>query len=251
MEQQINYSVRFQQILALVKKNLELYFYKGPVVIFGILFPFFMALAWIIGRPISELALFSGILGMAVFFTATSISPVVFPNETREKNLELTLSTPTTLLDLILGIGLASTLFSFVISFCVYVILSIILNISFWIVGWVILGSFLLCWSASFLGILISALPTDMVSNVMVIATLVKFPLIFISGIFLPLETLPTPLFVVSLFSPVTYFVDLLKSSLNQGTLGIGLDLTGLLVTAVIFTLLAYMLHKKTILKRF
>ena len=85
----------------------------------------------------------------------------------------------------------------------------------------------------------------------MTIGTLIKFPLIFVSGIFIPLSGLSTGFFVLALFSPITYFVDLLTSSLGGGSLGIGIDLAALAIWAILLFIIAYLLHKKTLLKRF
>jgi ABC-2 type transport system permease protein len=250
-EIKIGYKIKFSQIWTLVKKNLELYYKRGPVIIFGLLFPFFLTLAWIIGRPIDTIQLFSGILGMAGFFTGTAISPVIFPWETREKDLERVLSAPIKLSDIIISITLASTIFSFVISSLISIILILFFGLSGWIFGLVLVGILLLAWISSSLGVLISAPPTDLTSNIMTIANLIKFPLIFISGIFLPLSLLPEIFVILSLFSPITYFVDLLNSALEVGYLGIGIDLIVLVVWAVLIHILAHILHRKTLLKRF
>ena len=241
---------RYNQIWGLIKKNIELYFKKGPVIIFGILFPFFLALSWVLGRPIDNIQLFSGFLGMSVFFLGTAISPVIFPWETREKSLERIISAPVSILDLIFSIISSSTLFSIIISTVVCIILIPIFSIPILVFGWFLLGSFLLSWISSSLGLLISAFPSDTVSDIMLITTLVKFPLLFISGIFIPLSLMPQPLFILSLISPITYFVDLLKSLCSLGTIGIGIDLLMLTIFFCMFFILAYLFHKRTILKR-
>ena len=64
----------FQRIWILSKKNISLYIKKGPVLIFGLMFPFFMTLSWVIGREISFNQVFIGIISMTSFFTATAIS---------------------------------------------------------------------------------------------------------------------------------------------------------------------------------
>ncbi|MCK4285089.1 MAG: ABC transporter permease, partial [Candidatus Lokiarchaeota archaeon] len=69
------------RIWILCMKNVFLYIKKGPVLIFGLMFPFFMSLSWVIGRDISINQVFIGIIAMTSFFTATAISPVVLPIE--------------------------------------------------------------------------------------------------------------------------------------------------------------------------
>jgi len=63
-------------------KNIRVYYSKGPVVIFGILFPIFLFLSFAAGRNLAVEFLMPGLLGMVLFFTATSISPAVAPRET-------------------------------------------------------------------------------------------------------------------------------------------------------------------------
>ncbi|MHA1311473.1 MAG: ABC transporter permease [Candidatus Helarchaeota archaeon] len=242
--------VRMRQIWVLIRKNLELYFKKGPVLVFGVLLPVFMIFAWIIGRTISPIQLFSGILGMAVFFLGTAISPVIFPWETREKNLEMTISCPITLLDLILSVTLSSMIYAVVITSIIYVFLILLLPISGWITIWFILGDFLLAWISSSIGSLISAIPTDITANIMTISSLIKFPLIFISGIFIPLSQLSPTFFYIALCSPITYFVDLLQSACGVGLLGIFNDLIILSIWGIVLFVLGYFLHRHTILKR-
>ncbi|MHA1270395.1 MAG: ABC transporter permease [Candidatus Helarchaeota archaeon] len=243
--------MRIKQIWVLTRKNLELYFKKGPVIIFGLLIPFFMSLAWILGRPINAIQLYSGMLGMMVFFLGTAISPVIFPWETREKNLERVFILPITLLDIIFGISLASIIYSFLMSTVVYVILVLILQLSWGTLIWFIIGTFLLSWISSFIGVMISSIPTDMTSNIMTISTLVKFPLIFISGIFIPLTELSQVLFILALCSPITYYVDLLQVSCGAGVLGFEIDLIVLSIWALSVFILAFLLHRLTLLKRF
>ncbi|MHA1510121.1 MAG: ABC transporter permease, partial [Promethearchaeota archaeon] len=96
------------------QKNITLYFKKGPVLIFGLMFPFFMALSWVIGKEISLNQVFVGIISMTAFFTATAISPVILPIETREKSLERILISPTSINEVLFGIILASSLYSFI-----------------------------------------------------------------------------------------------------------------------------------------
>ncbi|MHA1677575.1 MAG: ABC transporter permease, partial [Promethearchaeota archaeon] len=61
------------KIWALSKKNIQLYIKKGPVLIFGLMFPFFMVLSWVLGREISPYQVFVGIISMTAFFTSTAI----------------------------------------------------------------------------------------------------------------------------------------------------------------------------------
>ncbi|MCK4480366.1 MAG: ABC transporter permease, partial [Candidatus Lokiarchaeota archaeon] len=202
------------RIWLLSKKNITLYIKKGPVLIFGLMFPFFMTLSWVIGRKISLNLVFIGIIAMTSFFTATAISPVVLPIETREKSLERILSSPISLNEILIGIILASTLYSLIITSIITIIFVLIFSVGFNSLITIFLMFFgigLMSILGSLLGLLVAANPTDMTSDVMIIMNLIKFPLLFISGIFVPLQTMPFNLVFISFLSPITFLTDLLR----------------------------------------
>lgn len=244
------YIQQLPRIWAIAKKNIRIYYAKGPVVIFGILLPIFLFLSFIIGRQLSAAAMIPGLLGMGVFFTANAISPAVAPWETQARTLERLVSSPVTIPTIVLGDILASFIFGVIISLIPIAIgLALDVAISNPIV--LALAIFLasVCFSA--LGLIFSSLPTSQPSNVMMLSSVIKFPLVFISGIFIPLNELPGWGQAISYISPLTYFVDISRH-LMQGTgqLSIALDLILLFAFTVIFTLLAIVLHQRTIPKR-
>ncbi len=65
--------------LAIAEKDIRIYYLKGPVLVFGILFPMFLFLAFSVGRSIPIEVMISGLLSMTLFFTATAVSPVILP----------------------------------------------------------------------------------------------------------------------------------------------------------------------------
>jgi len=68
---------QFKRSFAITKKDLRIYYNKGPVVIQGLLFPIILFFAFTIGRTIIPVFLISGLMAMTLFLTATSIGPVV------------------------------------------------------------------------------------------------------------------------------------------------------------------------------
>lgn len=251
--------VRFRsdilKIAVLCKKNFDLYIKQGPVVIFGILFPVFLMLSWVIGRNLPPTQLYAGVVSMTSFFTATAISPVVLPWETREKTLERQVASPLTLSQILGGIISASCLYSVIITFTISLIfigvlvLPIMPSTNFLVMFSVL---FLMALLGSILGVLISAPPTDLVANINIIANLVKFPLLFISGVFIPLSTLTPTGVILALCSPVTYLVDSLGWCVGTPSyFPIGLDIGILLIWIVGLYALTYVAHKKTMVRRF
>jgi len=245
------YWEQFKRSFAIMKKNIRIYYSKGPVVIFGLITPFFLFLSFYIGRNMPAEALIPGLLGMTAFFTATSVGPAIVPWEARAKTLERLISSPISVWTIFLGDVLSSFLFGVVVSIFP-VIVGLFIGVQIvnpWILGFgIILATF--CF-ASF-SILLSAYPpTDTPAGVMMLSSMIKFPLVFISGIFIPIEELPGWGKVVSSISPLTYFTDLARYSIQGNSYyPIALNFTVLVVSTIIFLVAAIKIHERTMQKR-
>jgi ABC-2 type transport system permease protein len=249
---QINQSLnQLKRSLGITKKDIRIYYQKGPVISFGLLMPLFLFLAFLIGnRNLSLDFLVSGLIGMTLFFTATAVSPIIAPWEAQFGTLERLISAPISITTLIFGDALASFIFGIGITI-VPVVIGLAIGIQIISPLILILGVILggACFSS--LGLLLSTPPTNAPSNIMMISTLVRFPLVFISGIFIPLDKMPFWGKIVASFSPLTYFTDLTRYSLHgQNFYPITLDLIAIIVFMVLFFILAVELHKRTIYKR-
>lgn len=242
---------QFKRSLAIVKKNIRIYYSKGPVIIFGLLVPFFLFLSFYIGRNLPAEELIPGLLGMTAFFTATSVGPAIVPWEARAKTLERLISSPISLWAIFLGDVLSSFFFgAFVSLFPIIVALFIgieMVNLLVLALG-VILATF--CFAS--LSILLSSYPpTDSPAGVMMISSMVKFPLVFISGIFIPIEELPAWGKTLSSISPLTYFTDLARNSMQgRSFYPVELDLVVLLIFTIVFLVAAIKIHERTMPKR-
>jgi ABC-2 type transport system permease protein len=107
---------QLRRSFAIAKKDLRVYYSKGPVVIFGILMPAFLFLAFSIGKEMSMDFLVPGMLAVTVFFTASAVSPVVAPWETQARTLERLASCPVAVWTILLGDAVASFIFGVAIS---------------------------------------------------------------------------------------------------------------------------------------
>jgi len=242
---------QFKRSFVIVKKNIRIYYSKGPVIIFGILTPFFLFLSFYIGRNMPAEALIPGLLGITAFFTATSVGPGIVPWEARAKTLERLISSPISIWAIFLGDVLSSFLFGAVVS--IFPIL-VGLFIGVQIVQPLILGlgTILATFCFASFSILLSAYPpTDTPASVMMLSSMIKFPLVFISGIFIPIEKLPVWGRTISSLSPLTYFTDLVNHSIQgSGYYPIELNFVGLVIFTVIFFFTAIKIHERTIQKR-
>jgi ABC-2 type transport system permease protein len=238
---------QFKRSLVIAEKNIKIYYLKGPVIIFGLVFPLFLALAYIIGRNISLKEFLPGLIGMTAFFTATSVGPSIVPWETRSKTLERLLCCPVAMSAIIVGDMFSSFIFGSIISIIPLALTLFLgiqpLNFMMLLLGLIIAN---LCFAA--LSVLLSAYPpTDVPATSMMLSSLVKFPLVFISGVFVPVEQLPPWGVAIASISPLTYFTDMVRQLfLNRGFYPPVLDFLAL----VAFTFAAIKLHEKTLAKR-
>jgi ABC-2 type transport system permease protein len=249
---QINQSLnQLKRSLGIAKKDIRIYYQKGPVITFGLLMPLFLFLAFLIGnRDLSTIFLVSGLIGMTLFFTATAVSPIIAPWEAQLQTLERLISAPISITTLILGDVLASFVFGIGITL-VPVALGLVLGVNIVHPLILILGIILAGACFSCFGLLLSVPPTNAPSNIMMISSLVRFPLVFISGIFIPLNTMPSWGKIIASLSPLTYFTDLTRYSLNGGNYyPLSLDFIALTIFLFLFFFLAVTLHKRTIYKR-
>lgn len=249
----MNCSILVRGIAITAEKNIRIYYKKAPVVIFGILFPAFMFLSFYIGRDIDIVRFFPGFLAMTLFFTSSSVGPLVTPWEKQAGTYERLLSYPVTVMTIIMGDVVAGMLFGSVITALVLTIGLVALGVSIVsamhiliLVAAVILGC--LCFAS--LGVLLASPSSKAPSNVMMLSSLVRFPLIFISGIFVPLGELGGFGLFLSYLSPLTYLVDIFNECLNgTGIFPIAVDILALILFTSIFLAVANFFHKRNLAK--
>ena len=201
-----------RSILVVTAKNIKIYYNKGPVIIFGLLFPSFLFLSFYLGRDLDFFYFFPGLLAMSLFFTASSVGPLITPWEKQAGTYERLLSFPVTLNSIILGDVLAGMVFGAAINIIVGAAGILILGYN---PQYLVFISALLVSSFCFasLGVLLASPPVKAPSQVMMYSSMVRFPLIFISGIFIPLERLGSKGRLIAAISPITYLVDLFHHS--------------------------------------
>jgi len=89
--------------LVIAKKDMRIYYFKAPVMTFGLIFPLFFFLAFAIGRPVPPGALVPGLLAMALFFSASAGGPLITPWERQAKTYERLVTSPASLESILVG----------------------------------------------------------------------------------------------------------------------------------------------------
>jgi ABC-2 type transport system permease protein len=233
-------------LLLIASKDIKIYYSKPPVIMFGLIWPFFMFLSFFIKRQLEPVEVFGGLSSMALFFMASSIGPVVIPIERRQGTYDRFLSAPISLLALVLGKTLPGMLFGMSVAM-VPLIIGLLFgaqlpNILF-IILFLVLGGF----SFSSLGILFSSFQVQSTGSVMIGTNFIRLPSLFISGIFIGLHELPLIVLPLSFISPLTYAHDLLNWSFQAENVFLPwiIDIVGLILFSLIFIILAVRLHER------
>ena len=231
---------------AIAKKDMRIYYLKPNIIVSGIMFPLFMFLSFAIGKNAPPGTLIPGLIAITLMFSASSIEPVSIPIERRVKTFERLLSAPISLYSLVSGESLSGFLYSLgiaclplaigVIVFHTPIVHALILAIS------MIFTAF--CFAT--LGTLFAAYPTENVGEVMSMLNTVRLPLIFISGVFIPLSAMPVIGQMVALISPLTYGNDMIEYAYTGKSLFSPLlDIVILIIFILIFQVTANCLYKK------
>lgn len=232
------------------EKNVRIYYNKPPVIIFGLLFPLFLFLAFFIGRNLPLGTFYPGFIAMTLFFTSSSVGPLITPWEKRDKTYERLLSYPLVLESILLGDIVAGVIFGLAITFVVWGVSAVVIFPAVATAGFLIVAFLLGTITFAALGTLMASPASDAPSNIMMLASLLRFPLIFISGIFIPLAEIPGWGKVLAYLSPLTYLVDLFHAGLDGNeALNPFLDIVVLVGFTLAFVLLARAIQKRNLVK--
>jgi ABC-2 type transport system permease protein len=235
---------------AIVKKDMRIYYSKGQVILMGLLWPGFMFLSFAFGRQMSAETLMPGLIGVTVFFTCSAMSPIIFPLESQSRTLERMISCPVSVWTILLGDLIASALTGLIITI-VPVVIALALGVPFTQPLMLAVGIILsaLCFSA--MALIFSFPATSSPAPIQMLSTLIKFPLMFISGIFIPLSELPAAARGISFISPLTYFTDLARGAMGGSSYyPAAINLVVILAFTVIFWTIAVSLHSRSLPKR-
>jgi ABC-2 type transport system permease protein len=237
-------------IMVITGKNMRLYYTKPPVLMFGLLFPLFMFFAFFVGRHLDLPTFFPGFLAMMLFFTASSVGPLITPWEKREKTYERLLSYPVTQESIILGDVAAGAIFGTGISLFVWIASMVFIPVAVTGGGLFVLAFILGTLACAALGVLLASPASDSPPNVMIFSNLIRFPLIFISGIFVPLRQMEGWGLALAYCSPLTYLVDLFNAAISgRSVFSPFADCAVLIVVAIGFILIARLIQKRNLLK--
>jgi ABC-2 type transport system permease protein len=198
-------------------KDLRAYYFKPPNISWGILFPFAFVLAFAIRNPGDVHELVPGLLALTLLFGTSSMEAIVIVFERRIGSLERLLLAPIRLPALLAGKLLGGMVFGLTVTLVVLLIVLFVFGAAG--IQWVLLLLALVFSAAAFaaLGAFVSVAVRE-VFEAQTLANFIRFPMMFLGGIFVPIAALPPVLQVIAHLLPLTYSVEALQVALSGGS---------------------------------
>jgi ABC-2 type transport system permease protein len=201
-------------------KDVRTYYLKPPNISWGIIFP----LAWIgmffikSGSGFEDLlGLLPGLIALSILFGTTSMLAVTITFEKKSRSFERLLLCPLSLEWLMAAKTTGAIFFGITNALVPLLLAAFVIELP--PIGWFSLfsGILLIAVTSTFLGLFI-AVSVNEVFEAQTFSNFFRFPMIFLCGLFFPIEKLPLFLQPLSYVLPLTYGVDVLHSSLGGGS---------------------------------
>ncbi len=226
--------IAFKNILM---KDMRNYYLKPPNISWGIIFPFAWTLMFFLRSQtaVDIRGILPGVMSMSILFGTTSMLAVTITFERRSRSFERLLIAPIDLNLLMLAKTTGAILFGIANAFVPVIFASFIVDLSG--VNWfIVLGSvFFIAVTSTFLGLLIAVTVSE-VFEAQTFSNFFRFPMIFLCGLFVPVQKLPRVLQPLSYLMPLTYGADILKTAINnEGHLMLSLSFLVLIIFSLVF----------------
>ncbi|NLZ94045.1 MAG: ABC transporter permease [Firmicutes bacterium] len=235
---------------SILRKDMKNYYLKPPNISWGIIFPISWTLMFFMrsATPVDLRDILPGVMALSVLFGTTSMLAVTITFERRSRSFERLLLAPISLNMLMLAKTTGAIVFGIVNAFIPVIFAFFLTDLSG--INWffTIIGVFLIAVTSTFLGLFI-AVSANEVFEAQTFSNFFRFPMMFLCGLFMPMEKLPVFVRPFSYILPLTYGVDILKFSItNTGNFKIWISLIVLLGYSVsLFLVSMYNIRKKWI----
>lgn len=227
-------------------KDIRVYYLSPPTLMFGVMFPFALFFTFTVGRNLSITQMLPVLFTQTVFWASSTVGPVVIPLERRMKTFDRYLSAPMSLLSVIIGKSLAGIAFGLMVSILPLSIGFLFFSLHIPDILLFSLGILLSCVAFAAMGIMFASVPTENVGNIMMPMNFIRIPLLFISGIFIPIESLPVAGQILSLISPLTHTLILVRLGMGVQSYPIppSASVLALILTSLIFYVISKQFHE-------
>jgi len=229
---------------AIAVKDMRTYYTRPPSLMFGVLFPFSLFLSFSIGRTAPLSAQIPVLIAQTLFFASSSIGPVVIPSERANQTFDRFLTSPVSLLSILIGKTLAGVIFGIGISLIPIAVGVVFFGSQITNVGGLVACMALSSLGFSAMGIMFASLPGQSPGQVMMPLNFVRIPLLFISGVYTPVRDLPSWGQIGSMLSPLTHTIELARYALGGETFfGPFMNITVLAAYTALFLFMGIRFH--------
>src|SRR5690554_4238815 len=202
---------------SILLKDMKTYYIKPPNISWGIVFPISWTLMFFI-RSAGEVdvrGILPGVMALSILFGTTSMLAVTITFERKKRSFERLLLAPISLNLLMLAKTTGAIVFGIINAFVPVLFASFMIDLSG--INWVstFISVVLIAVTSTFLGLFI-AVSVSEVFEAQTFSNFFRFPMIFLCGLFIPIEKLPVMVRPLSYVLPLTYGVDMLKFSVNN-----------------------------------
>lgn len=227
-------------------KDVRVYYLRPGMIMFGFAMPFFMFFSFSVQRELGAAEGMARLLAMTVFFTAGAAGPFIIPTERAIGTYDRLLAAPMSLLTLLLGKTAVGAFFAIAVSGVALLAGSLFFGTTILQPGLLVAGILLGAFSFSTLGLAFGSIPTTNPGDVQMPSTLLRWGLLFISGVFIPLGEMSPFARAIAYLSPLTYAQDVMNHAvLGRGLINSWLDLTVLGLSGVLLLWPSIKMHQR------
>lgn len=225
-------------------KDMRTYYLKPPNVSWGIIFP----LAWTgmffikSGSGMESIpSLLPGVVALSILFGTTSVLAVTVTFEKKNRSFERLLLAPIPLELLMLAKTSGAILFGVANAFVPVAMAAFLVDLS--VVTWraFVPAAVLIAVASTFLGLFIAVAVSE-IFEAQTFSNFFRFPMVFLCGLFFPIEKLPALVQPLAYVLPLTYGADVLHGAVT-GRHAMPFALDFLILSAFCVGLFALSLH--------
>lgn len=200
----------------ILMKDMKNYYLKPPNISWGIIFPISWTLMFFVRSegPVDIRGILPGVMSLSVLFGTTSMLAVTITFERKSRSFERLLLAPISLKLLMLAKTTGAIFFGIINAFIPVLLALMITDLTG--INWflVSVSVLLIAVTSTFLGLFI-AVSVNEVFEAQTFSNFFRFPMMFLCGLFIPIENLPVFLRPFSFILPLTYGADSLKHAIN------------------------------------
>ncbi|NLL66436.1 MAG: ABC transporter permease [Clostridiaceae bacterium] len=204
----------------ILKKDINNYYLKPPNISWGIIFPLSWTLMQLIRSQgdIGIAELLPGLMAMSVLFGTTSMLAVTITFEKRSRSFDRLLVAPISISVLVIAKILGAILFGILNAFAPVIFAVFFINLRGINWGITLVAVILIAVTSALLGLLI-AVSAKEVFEAQTFSNFFRFPMLFLCGLFIPIDNLPVILKPISFCLPLTYGTDILNGMITGNSI--------------------------------